>query len=140
MRTGHLKQGRPAYYDRNPTLQSLFANTTIGEGSTTTALWSYTVPSNKKAYVQNAYSHVIILVAPTSASQQAETAVFCGSTVVTEANVYGGAYGKMDSQVVASTGVFPAGTIVNASAWDGNVAGAGSYAHKASALVIEFDA
>lgn len=50
MRIGHLQPTRPEWFDRNPLPVTLQGAASVTGGTGTVTLWSYTVPTGKKAY------------------------------------------------------------------------------------------
>lgn len=50
MRIGHLQPTRPEWFDRNPTTFALQGAASVVGAAGTTVLWTYTVPTGKKAY------------------------------------------------------------------------------------------
>ena len=59
MNIGHTKQGRPDYYDRTP-ISHVFSEYIDGLAAPAHWVqWTYTVPSNRKAYLQSAHAELV---------------------------------------------------------------------------------
>lgn len=121
MRVGHLQVTRPEWYDRhaNPVTKSAAATGPVG----VTQLWTYTVPSGKKAYCD--------LVLSTAYRGQIATAtgiVQClvdyaavsggGAALLTDIRMDANINGASERQLVGQFGIVVAGDIFTATVVD----------------------
>jgi hypothetical protein len=141
MRINNVFSGRPAYYDRNPTLpnQRFGQNAVAPHGLTTR--FTYTVPSARKAFLGALYAHVFrvtagapvgLVVCTVTHTNGANIAnlvdfAFTDNTLLAQRQV---AYGSSDVMVAGDTLVLQTS--------DGSTGGTVDY--RIDSKITEFDA
>lgn len=142
MRIGHVLMGRPDWYDRSP-VEFVFQGAhdwTQFDGAL--SLWSYTVPSNKKTFLQMALAHLDRRGAAAVAGVLF-TYVFhivgASSVPIVLAAFIDNTIGAREDGFYAGAGAALAGTIIGGAGQTGDI-GAGAHVFGyANAWMIEYD-
>lgn len=140
MNIGHTKQGRPDYYDRNPNsvVQKEYVDGNVGPLHY--VQWIYTVPSNKKAYLQSAHAELV---------RQAADAVLNSNKIeldiqrvdftlaqILSVHLFSNVIGATDAAEFAGAGLLATGESIFGQL---DLNGNGTFFETSSAWLVEFD-
>lgn len=141
MRIGNINQGRPAYYDRNAFTQGQSYNVAGIAPHGVTTRWTFTVPSNQKAYVQACVCKLMRdgVAAPvgTALAQIDWGCDVGGAAFAAFACVLDNTMGARDNSNVGQTGLMTPGNTLTGSTADFGTGG--SFLYELSAVIARFD-
>lgn len=122
MRLTNPGNSRPQYYDRNPTTSGQTFLNTNGGPTAQTQQWSYTVPANRKAFVEGIKAKIIIR---TAASVNGDKGLFIayvpngGGTIrVLRELIPTNNVGDKDNEIAGALGMMSAGDVLSCSNYD----------------------
>lgn len=142
MRINNVASGRPTYYDRNPS-EKLFASSRFAVApAAITTRSTYTVPSNKKAFIESASANVIRRAVATTAIAT-ENHVFVNPLVggiiyLAYSVLTGNVVGNQATQALGSLGFMGAGDAISVE--DGSSDTGGTSDQLGAGKIVEFDA
>jgi hypothetical protein len=128
---------RPPYYDRTPLAVTIFNTTTDTAPAGSTVRATYTVPTNRKAFVTHGTLQTIRVTAATTSARAEEYAVLAG-LIAAIASIENNAVGTQASIGFGSGYVVLAGQVVQLTTNDGSTAGTLTFVGALG--ILEFDA